>query len=92
MAAPIEWIRMILKNHIAFLAIWAAISGIAGYQMYRDIPDEPNVIKLPLPAIRVIEDKPYNEIVSPTHKPHTHPEISKEIDDKLNAHKNGSLH
>lgn len=50
MASPIEWVRMILKNHVAFLAIWAAVFGLAGYTAYRDVPREPEIeVKLALP-------------------------------------------
>jgi len=88
MAERIEWVRMLLKNHVAVIAIWLAIFGIGGYQAYRDMPTESE----PLPIVEPKTTKTVIEkIVEPPHThPHDHPDT--QCRKLIAEHEKGKLH
>ena len=86
-----DYIKIFLENKKVTIVLLIALFPALGGHLYGllDVPAKPVKVaeKAPVPAIRVIEE-PYPEIVTPTYKPHTHPEIL----DKIKAHQSGPLH
>ena len=100
MATNYQWAKLGCEGIPKIIAAWIALATFAG-SIWMNVNNMATYVpeREAIPAIRVIEDKPYNEIVIPTHEPHTHqlsahshPEILKELDERLKAHKDGSLH
>lgn len=88
----IELVKVIWRNPKVTLPIlFLFFPSLAGNfwlldELYGD-PAKPVIVAEPLPAIQPFNG-PYNEVVTL----HSHPELSKEIDDKLKAHERGPLH
>jgi hypothetical protein len=97
-----NWVKLFLENKwVTVVLLTALFPSLAG-NIYKSAPPSVKPAKVAEKSPEtVIEEitKPapvMTEIVIPTYKPHTHPEIIKEIDDKikkaLSDHERGSLH
>jgi len=86
-----DYIKIFLENKKVTIVLLIALFPALGGHLYGllDVPAKPvkAAEKAPIPAIRAMEEA-ITEIVTPTYKPHTHPEIL----DKIKAHQSGPLH